>query len=151
MKKLQFQTKIHAPVAHVYTIMLGIGDKTTYEAWAAEFQPTSTYDGSWEPGSKIRFIGVDQQGEQGGIIAEIVANDPNRFVSLKTCGFLSKGVEITEGPEVEEWIGGLENYTFREENEYTMVTVDIDVVDDFVDYFNTTWPKALVKLKTICE
>lgn len=151
MKKLQFQTKIHSPAAHVYTIMLGIDDRATYEAWAAEFQPTSTYEGSWEQGSKIRFIGIDQQGERGGIIAEIAANEPNRFVSLKTCGFVSKGVDITEGPEIEEWIGGLENYTFQEENEITTVTVDIDVTDDFIDYFSTAWPKALLKLKAICE
>jgi len=32
-----------------------------------------------------------------------------------------------------------------------MVTVDLDVNDQMVEYFRGTYPKALEKLKQICE
>ncbi len=52
MKKVQFKTIINAPVSKVYRTMLGLENKSTYEAWTAEFNPTSTFEGSWQKGSK---------------------------------------------------------------------------------------------------
>ena len=52
---------------------------------------------------------------------------------------------------VEKWANGFENYTFDENNGITIVSVDIDTTEDFLDYMNQTYPKALDKLKEICE
>ena len=60
MQKLQFTVSIDAPVTRVYDVMLGINSKSTYEQWTALFNPTSTYEGSWDKGNKILFIGVDE-------------------------------------------------------------------------------------------
>ncbi|WP_202912279.1 hypothetical protein [Sphingobacterium olei] len=46
--------------------MLGLDDIKTYEHRTAEFNPTSTYKGSWNKGAKIYFTGVDENGEEGG-------------------------------------------------------------------------------------
>ncbi len=151
MKKIQFNINIDAPVNKVYDYMLGIDNKSTYEQWTAMFNPTSTYEGTWNKGSKILFIGTDEKGEKGGMVAEIVENIPNRFVSIRHYGLLKNDKEITEGPEVEKWTNGLENYTFEENNGTTNVTVDLDTIEDFLDYMNQTFPKALDKLKEICE
>src|SRR5690606_11821990 len=106
MKKIQFKTDINAPVAKVYNTMLGLENKATYEAWTAEFNPISTYEGSWEKGTKILFIGTGKNGEKGGMVAEIAANVPNKFVSIRSYGILKGGTEITTGEEVEKWAGG---------------------------------------------
>src|SRR5690554_2963123 len=151
MKRLQFKTNINAPVAKVYNTMLGLENKSTYQAWTAEFNPTSTYEGNWKKGTKILFIGIDESGEKGGMVAEIVENTPNKFVSIRHIGILQGNKEITEGEDVEKWAGGLENYAFEENNGITTVTVDIDVIEDFEDYFYKTFPKALEKLKSILE
>ena len=151
MKKLQFKIVINAPVVKVYNTMLGLDDKATYEAWAAEFNPTSTYEGSWEKGTKILFIGTGENGEKGGMVAEIAEHIPNKFVSIRSYGILKDDAEITTGEEVEKWAGGLENYTFEENNGITTVTVEVDMIDDFVGYFSETYPKALSKLKSILE
>lgn len=151
MKKLQFKVSINAPVTKIYDFMLGINSKSTYEQWTSLFNPTSTYDGSWNKGNKILFIGTDEKGEKGGMVSEIVENIPNRFVSIRHYGLLKADKEITEGPEVEKWAGGFENYSFEEYNGIAMVIVDLDTTEDFVNYMNQTYPKALVKLKEICE
>jgi hypothetical protein len=52
---------------------------------------------------------------------------------------------------VETWAGALENYSFRDLEGRTQVSVDIDCVPKYRSYFIETWPKALQILKTICE
>lgn len=151
MKKLQFKVNINAPVTKIYDFMLGIKSKSTYEQWASKFNPSSTYEGSWDKGNKILFVGVDEKGEKGGMVSRIAENIPNRFVSIQHYGLLMGNKEITEGPEVEKWANGFENYTFEENNGTTTVTVDLDVTEDFFDYMNQTYPKALGKLKELCE
>jgi len=156
MKKLQFKISINAPAAKTYDIMLGISSKSTYEQWTFLFNPTSTYEGSWNKGNKILFIGVDDKGEKGGMVSRIAENIPNRFVSIQHYGLFKADKEITDGPEVEKWANGFENYTFEENNgpggyRSTTVTVDLDTTEDFLGYMNETYPKALDKLKELCE
>jgi len=151
MKKLQFKVAINAPAAKVYDLMLGITSKSTYEQWTSSFNPTSTYEGSWEKGGKILFIGVDEKGEKGGMVSRIAENTANQFVSTQHYGLISGDKEIIEGPDVEKWANGFENYTFEENNGTTTVIVDLDTTEDFVEYMNENYPKALQKLKEICE
>lgn len=151
MKKLKFSVNINAPVSRVYDYMLGISNKSTYEHWTSAFNPTSTYEGSWDKGNKIRFVGTDEKGEKGGMVSRIADNIPNRFVSIQHYGLVKGEAEITEGPEVEKWANGHENYTFEENNGATSVTVELDTTEDFIDYMNQNYPKSLDKLKEICE
>jgi hypothetical protein len=151
MIKLQFNVSINAPRSIVYDLMLGITDKSTYEQWTSMFNPTSTYEGGWGKDDKILFVGVDEKGEKGGMVSRIAENIPNQFVSIQHYGLLKADKEITEGPDVEKWANGLENYSFGENNGATTVTVELDTAEDFSDYINQAYPKALTKLKEICE
>lgn len=151
MKTIQFQQTINATAATVYTTMLGLKNKKTYEEWTALFNPTSTYEGSWDKGSKIYFVGTDENGKKAGMVSIIADNIPNQFVSIRHIGMLDGDIEITEGPQVEPWAGCLENYTLQEQNGSTIVTVETETAEDYADYFNDTWPKALEKLKQLSE
>lgn len=151
MQKLQFKKEIKASAQKVYETMLGLKDKATYEYWVATFNPTSTYEGSWDKGSKIRFVGTDENGKKAGMVSEIEEHKPAEFVSIRHYGFLDGDTEVTTGEQVEQWAGGHENYTFEESDGITTVTVDLDTIDDYLDYFNSTYPKAMDKLKEISE
>lgn len=151
MKKLQFKKQIDATAQKVYETMLGLKDKSTYEFWVSVFNPTSTYEGSWEKGSKILFVGVDENGKKGGMISEIIENQPAKFVSIRHYGFLDGDNEITTGEQVEKWSGGHENYYFEENNGVTTLTVEMDTIEDYLDYFENTYPNAMDKLKEISE
>jgi hypothetical protein len=52
---------------------------------------------------------------------------------------------------VEKWAGGLETYSFEETAGVTTVTVEVDTVDEYVEYFNNTYPNALTVLKELAE
>lgn len=152
MKRLQFKSDINAPAAKVYGTMIG---KETFRQWTAVFNPSSdlgggNVEGSWEKGSKILFVGTNKEGKREGMVGFIRENIPGRFVSIEYEGILDGDNEITSGPTAAEW-QGFENYSFETNDGTTAVTVDIDVNDQMLDYFRETYPKALNKLKEICE
>jgi uncharacterized protein YndB with AHSA1/START domain len=148
LEKLQFETTIDAPVEKVYATML---DEKSYRQWTAPFCATSYYKGSWEKGASIQFIGVSDDGKQGGMVSRIKENIPNEFVSIEHLGMLDGEKEITEGPAVAGWAGAMENYTFRKKGERTNVLVEMDANQQYKTYFEQTWPLALQALKGICE
>lgn len=148
MNKISFDIAIEAPVSLVYQTML---DDVTYREWTSAFNASSHYQGSWNKGEKIIFIGVDEKGDCGGMVSRIKENIPNQFVSIEHLGLVKDGVEITQGPEVEGWAGALENYRFTTSNGTTHVNIEMDSNEEFESYFKDTWPKALAKLKSICE
>lgn len=151
MQKLQFKIEINASVAKVYNLMLGLDNKQSYEEWTAAFNPTSTYEGSWLKGSKILFIGTAEGGKRGGMVAEIAENIPNQFISIHHRGILDGDQEITEGEAVELWASGFENYTFEDLGGSSLIMVDVDIPDEYLEYMNGLWPKALERLKELAE
>jgi uncharacterized protein YndB with AHSA1/START domain len=148
LTKLHFEITIDASTEHVYKTMI---DEKQYGEWTAEFNPGSSYKGSWEKGSKILFIGIDENGAAGGMVSRIKENIPHKFISIEHIGVLNNNQEITSGEIAETWAGALENYTFTEANGKTLLSIDMDSSEEFKDYFNEAWPKALKKLKEICE
>lgn len=148
MITVNYSIEINAPVSKVYETML---DKPTYEIWTSEFEPTSTFEGSWEKGSRILFTSKKEDAENSGMIAEIAENIPNQFVSICHKGMIESGVEILDGPKVDEWKNAKENYTFEATETGTKVSVSLDITQAYKEYFDTTWVKALEKLKEICE
>lgn len=151
MKTLTYTEKIEAPANKVFRKMLGLDDVKDFEAWTKPFNPTSSYKGSWEKGEKIYFLGTDDKGNTGGMVSEIADRKTDAFISIRHYGILDGDKEILEGPDVEKWADGFENYTFSESDGITTVVVDLDTTDDFVDFFNKTYPEALKILKDNCE
>lgn len=148
METMHMEISINAGAEKVYDTML---DEKKFREWTVDFNPTSHFKGSWEKGSKIIFLGTDEQGNVGGMVSRIKENVPNRFVSIEHLGIIQGDKEILSGPEIEGWAGALENYTLTEKNGKTLLAVDVDINQEYKDYFTKTWPKALDKLKALCE
>ncbi len=148
MQRLNFQISINAPADKVAKIMLG---KETFKLWTVEFEPTSDFVGSWGKGDKIYFTSTDSDSKKSGMVSEIAEHIPNKFVSIRHYGILDDGREILEGEQVEKWAGGFENYIFEEIDGITTVKVELDTTEETIPYFNLTYPKALGRLKELCE
>ena len=144
MKRLRFSVAIAASRQTVWNTML---EPDSYRAWTAAFMEGSYYEGSWETGAKIRFLSPGGD----GMIAEIAENRPFAFVSIRHLGITKDGVDDTESPAARAWTPAYENYTFIEKDGVTEVVVDVDVNERYEKMFRDTWPKALRRLKEICE
>lgn len=145
---LHYEIFINAPVKKVYDTMI---DQKQYSVWTAPFNPTSYFEGSWDKGSKILFIGTDEKGNKGGMVAVVAENIPSKFISLQYKGIVKDDQEITSGKEVEGWIDGFENYTYEEKDGGVLLSVDLMGTKELEDFFSATWPIALNKLKEISE
>jgi uncharacterized protein YndB with AHSA1/START domain len=145
---MYFDIRIKSSLENVYRTLT---DMEGYNAWTSVFNEASSYEGSWEKRSNILFIGTDSDGKQGGMVSRIRENIPNKFISIEHLGIYRDGREITTGPEVESWKGALENYRLTRQGVEVLVSVDMDVDPGYREYFLKTWPRALEKLKEICE
>lgn len=152
MGKLHFEITINAPKEKVWDIMLA---PDTYREWASAFMPGSRYEGSWEQGSKISFLGPNPEdpSKEGGMVARVRENRPYEFVSVEITAVADDGVEDTDSGFAKPWIGGTESYTFTEADGATTVSVDIDNNASAEDDagFGEAWPQSLAKLKEIAE
>lgn len=143
-KRLQFSTRISAQVARVWSVML---DQDSYREWTREFAEGSRYEGSWAQGEQIRFLAPNGD----GMVARIAEIRLHEFVSIQHIGFISGGVTDTESDAVKSWAPAYENYSFRALPDGTEVIVAQDVTSEFEQFMLDTWPKALRRLKLLCE
>lgn len=145
---MHFEIEIEAPVSKVFDLMLA--DKT-YRDWTSAFSPGSYYKGDWKKGSKILFLAPGHDGKEGGMVSRIAENVKNKYVSIEHLGLYSDGQEITSGPDAESFAGVTENYSFLNKQGKTLVKVDMESGGEYKEMFEQMWPKALHRLKEICE
>lgn len=143
-KTLHFEILIDAPRREVWHTML---DSPGYEAWTSEFAPGSTFQGSWEQGAQIRF--VDPSGN--GIVSVIEKNEPYAFISIRHLGMVRDGAEDRHSDEVRQWTPAYENYRFSDAGSGTRLQVEMEVTPAFEEHMQQAWPRALAKLKSLCE
>jgi hypothetical protein len=148
LDNLHFEITIYAPAQKVFATML---DAKGYREWTAVFSPGSHFTGKWEKGATLRFLASDEEGNLGGMLSLIKELVPNKYICIEHIGIVEFGREITNGPDVDEWKGAEEKYSLKETNGKTLLSIDMDTIEDYKSYFMEVWPKALKKLKTICE
>lgn len=144
MTTLHFSITIRAPREYVWDAMIG---PYTFGIWASEFTDGSHFEGSWDEGERILFLASNGD----GMTAVIAENRPGEFISIKHLGYIKYGVEDTDSEQVRSWAPVFENYTFVDLGADTEVRVDMDVTPEFESYMAAIWPKALARLKKLCE
>ena len=144
---MEFNINIEAPKEKVWKTLW---NDQTYREWASAFAEGSCAETDWKKGSRVLFT----DGKGSGMVATIVENKPNEFMSIRHLGTIKNGVEDLDSEESKQWAGAFENYTLRESGGITDLHVEMggaDIPKEFEDYFLQTWPKALDKLKTLSE
>jgi uncharacterized protein YndB with AHSA1/START domain len=147
MKKLRYSVTVNAPVEDVWTTML---DQASYREWTRAFGESS-YEGDWNQGSEIRFVGPDGDGSFGGLIATVEENRPHQLISLRYIGQIVNGEVDSTSEAAKAFVGAHERYAFSGSGESTTVDVELDSDEQYVSMFDDAWPPALAKLKEIVE
>lgn len=143
-QRLNFTIHIAAPVARVWDTMLEL---ETYRDWTTAFSEGSTYEGSWAQGDRIRFLAPSGD----GMLAEIAENRRHAFISIRHLGVIADGVEDTTSDAVKAWAPAHENYRFTPEGSGTRLDIEQEIMAEYAAMMNEMWPKALARLKALCE
>jgi uncharacterized protein YndB with AHSA1/START domain len=145
MEHLEYKVVISAPAKKVWETML---EEETYKQWVAKSWPGSFYQGTWEKGEKIRFVGSNGS----GTLAELVEVKPyERIFARHIAVLLPGGNEDRTSEAAKGWIGITEEYRFAEQAGKTTVTVSIESNPEWRQMFDDGWPTALEELKKITE
>ena len=70
---------------------------------------------------------------------------------FKHIGNVAKGKEQPIDDESKKWSGATEIYTLTEGTDTNTLTVDIDVLDEHLEFMSERLPKALEKIKNNCK
>lgn len=144
MNTLHFDVTVQAPRQRVWAALIG---PQTYADWTSAFSTGSRFEGSWDAGEKIRFLGPNGD----GMLAEIAEHRPAEFISIRHLGMIENGVEDTTSEKVRAWTPAFENYRFSDVPGGCRVDVSVDCVAEHEAYMRETFPKALARLKQIAE
>ncbi len=156
IKLSNFEIEINASVQKVWEKMLG---DEGYRVWTLEFNPAGSWyekenAGDFVVGEKVKFLGPNpsEEGSVGGMLSFVKELKVFEFISFEHHGYLVGDKEVTDTPEVLSWAPAFENYSFEKLDENkTKVKVEIEMSAEYSDMMVAMWPKALEKLKEICE
>jgi uncharacterized protein YndB with AHSA1/START domain len=145
MEKQTYSIRINAPREKVWN---ALWDLQNYREWTKPFSADSHAEtDNWKKGTDVKF----GDGKGNGMVARVIDNRPNEYMSFEHYGEIKDGVVDTESERVKSWAGAHENYTLKGENGSTELVVDLDMNDEWKGFFDEAWPKALDKVKELAE
>ena len=144
INRLQFSITIKAKKTKIWK---ALWDDHFYRDWASVFLEGSyAITNNWKEGSKILFLSPDKS----GIYSIIETHTLNEIMKFKHIGNVVKGKEQPIDDETKKWSGATEIYTLTEGKNENILSVELDVLDEHLDFMTTTFPKALEKIKNNC-
>lgn len=145
LKRIEFSIEIKAEKT---TIWKALWNQSSYREWASVFfEGSYAVTDNWEEGSKVHFLAPDQS----GIYSVIEKHIPNKIIRFKHIGNVLKGKELPIDIETKKWSGATEIYSLTEGKNSCTLTVNIDIMDEHLEFMTKTFPKALEKIKNNCS
>ena len=145
INRLEFFIDIKADKS---TIWKALWDDRSYREWASVFfEGSYALAHNWNEGSKVHFLAPDQN----GIYSIIEKHIPNNIIQFKHLGNVVKGDEQPINEESKKWSGATETYMLTEGKDTNTLKVEIDVMDEHLEFMANTFPIALKKIKLNCS
>lgn len=148
METLKFKIEIEAPREKVWKVLW---DDETYRQWTLPFcegiSEGSYAESDWNEGSKIYFMSSNGDGMNSVIERKIT----NEYMAFKHIGELKNFVEMPVDAATEQWSGDMETYRLTQNGTETVLEVNLDTGEKYVDYFQKIFPKCLELVKELSE
>lgn len=143
--RLQFTIEINAAKAAIWK---ALWDENMYRHWVSVFLEGSyAITDNWKEGSTVQFLAPDKS----GIYSIIEKHIPSQIIQFKHIGTVINGENQPLDDATRKWSGTTETYTLSEENHIHTLTVDIDVLEEHLEFMSKTFPKALEIVKRNSE
>ena len=87
--------------------------------------------------------------EGEGMYSMIEKKIPNERMIFKHIGVMKNGNKLPMDEETKKWSGSHESYFLDDNGDSTTLRVEMDIAEEFSEYFKGVFPKALEKVKEI--
>ncbi|WP_420318950.1 hypothetical protein [Ekhidna sp.] len=141
--RLHYSVEIEASKSQIWSVLWD-----SYGDWAEVF-----FDGSyavtdhWKEGSTVLFLAPDQS----GIYSIIEQHIPNNIMKFRHIGNVLNGKKQPVDDEAKKWSGATEVYKLEPISGINTLTIEIDVMDEHLDFMQRKLPIALEKIKMLSE
>jgi uncharacterized protein YndB with AHSA1/START domain len=139
MTTLEYAIEINAPKEKVWK---ALWKDENYRRWTSVFSEGSYAESDWREGSPIKFLTPNGS----GMFSVIKTKKDNEQMVFEHLGEIKNGVE-----EKKDWAGNSESYFLSQNGNTTTLTARLVFSENFADYFNQTFPKALEIVRQIAE
>ena len=141
INRLEFSIDIKAENEKIWD---ALWDDKHYRDWSGIFGEGSHYVvEDWNEGSTIMFLDSDQN----GIYSIIEKHVPNETIQFKHIGMVVNGEKQPIDEEVKKWTGVTESYTLQAGSGFCTLLIEIDILDEHVEFMSAKLPVALEKIK----
>jgi uncharacterized protein YndB with AHSA1/START domain len=142
MKTIEKSIDINAPVEEVWHVLL---DDESTRSWLSEFSEGSHVETDWKVGSRVVYS--DNSGK--GIAGTVVINKPNEVLSIEYDEYISN--EKEHDSDEEDVKGFHETYTLTDNNGVTLLEIESEMADKYIDQMSKLWENALRNIKSLAE
>ena len=145
MNRLHFSIDIKAEKTKIWN---ALWDDNSYRDWVSVFfEGSYAVTDNWKEGSTVLFLAPDKS----GIYSIVEKHIPNEVIQFKHIGTVVNGKEQPIDDEKKTWSGASEIYRLAEGKDSNTLAVEIDVMDEHLEFMKSTFPKALEKIKNNCD
>jgi hypothetical protein len=143
MKTLKYKITIEASKEKLWNTLF---TDENYPKWVGVFCEGSYAKTDWKEGSTVEFLTPSQE----GMFSKIDQKKPCQLMVFKHLGMIKDGKRVFD-PDSKKWENALESYELIEKDGKMELLVSMDTTDEYIEYFNKTFPKALAKIKELAE
>ena len=140
-----FEITINAPRDKVWDIMWS---KAGYTSWTSEFTEGSYYEGVLKAGETVHLLAPGGS----GLYSDVLFVQEQKMIVFSHIGMVVEGEEQEPDAATAFWSGILERYQLKVNDDgSTQLSVELDNLKSEFDKMSESFPRALDKLKAICE
>ena len=122
-------------------------DDKNYTRWTEPFCEGSYIVGKLATGERVHFLAPSGE----GMYSDVTFFKENELLVFSHIGMIKEKAELPIDSETEKWTGCFETYRLKQKGDVTCLKVEVDTIENYVDYMKTTFPKALKQLKELAE
>lgn len=142
MQQQHFSINIEASREKVWKILW---DDKTLRDWANIIDEGTYMVGELKEGNEVQFISSVSGYGVTSLVEKLIQNELVVFRQM------ADTKDNGENEREKEWTGGIERYSLANNDNSTMLTVDIDVPSEQEETFKDVMPKALQRIKILAE
>ena len=144
MKTLEFTIEINALASTIWTMLW---DDENYRNWTGFFCEGSYAVSNWNEGDSVHFLTPSGEGMYSVIDKKI----DNQYLAFKHLGEIKNFKEQPPNEATYIWSGSMETYELTPNGDSITLKAKVDTLEQYVDYFESTFPKGLERVKELSE
>lgn len=144
MKRLEFTIDINASREQIWKTLW---EDASYRDWVSVFCEGTYVKTNWNEGDSVHFLTPDGKGMNSIIEKKI----EHQYIAFKHISELENFEPQPINKATSEWTGAMEIYELIPNASSVTLKVLMDTSEKYIEYFETTFSKALARVKTLSE